>query len=262
MNRYLLKQFLFVVMMCLGLSTNARAQSAYIQLSYSGFDQCVFSPGFYPLTVHLVTVGPLHTARFKVVASSPVTIFNPPGGEFDLTVSPCTIGAFADLAVLIPPGPSVTFTFVPATGHAKIELTDCDGYAMPTVNQCGTYQLLGPYRPNPPDGAVNVPTDQLLSYVGDANLVAMSTNPNFYIYDPANVILCKNIQPDGTPPPCPLPLNPGTLAPQTTYYWQGIHRCICGQVWDGYSEVFSFTTGDGPLPVEPTTWGRVKSMYR
>jgi hypothetical protein len=62
--------------------------------------------------------------------------------------------------------------------------------------------------------------------------------------------------------PCALPLNPGPLAPQTTYYWQAHHNCICGQVHPAQSDVFSFTTGDGPLAVEATTWGRVKALYR
>jgi len=263
MNGHLLRRSLAVVMMSLGLSSNARAQSAYIQLGYPAEPQCVVAPGFWPnLTVYVATVGPLHTARFKVVASSPVTIFNPPGGEFDLTSTPCTIGAFANLVVLIPPGPPVTFTFVPATGHAEIELTDCDGYAMRTVNKCGSAQLLGPYRPDPPDGAINVSTDQLLSYVGDANYVALSTNPDMNIWDPTNVVLCNKLVQGGTGLPCPLPLNPGPLAPHTTYYWQAINFCVCGQVTPGTSEVFSFTTGDAPLAVETSTWGRVKAMYR
>ena len=262
MNGRLLKQSLAVVMICSALSTSAWAQSAWVHVGDTAMP-CEKAPGFQILPVFFSAAGPVHTARFKVVASSPVTIVDPPGGEFDVTFSSCgSYGALGTLLVLIPAGPAVKFTVVPATGHTAIELTDCDGYALRTVSTCDNSQLLGPYRPNPPDGATDVPTDQLLSYVGDANYVALSTDPNMDIWNPANVVLCNHVETGTTGPACALPLNPGPLSPHTTYYWQAVYYCACGQVAAGYSDVFSFTTGDGPLAVEPTTWGRVKAMYR
>jgi hypothetical protein len=262
MNGHLLKRSLAVVMILLGASSNARAQSASIRVV--GNYGCAVNPGFQIVSVSCFSAGPVATARFKVVPSSPVTIFSPANGEFDLSFSPCVTNAgLGTLLVSNPQAYPVTFSIVPLTGHTKIEMTDCDGYDLHPVPDCGLAQLLGPYRPDPPTGAVNVPTNQLLSYVGTADLVEMSTNPKFHLGDPTNVIICNTIPPGhDSGPPCPLPLNPGTLAPHTTYYWQAASRCLCGQVSWGYSEVFSFTTGDGTLAVEATTWGRIKQMYR
>jgi len=261
MNGHLLRRSLAVVMIFSALSTSAWAQSASVHIG-STYGICAQAPGFQVLPVDFRAVGPLATLRFKVVASSPVTFVSPPNGEFDVPLIPCRAFGSLQLIVVIPPGPSVTFSVAPATGHADIELTDCDGYALKTVNECYAFQELAPYRPNPPDGATDVPTNQLLSYIGDANHVALSTNPNMDIWDPTNMILCNQQGTDTTPPPCPLPLNPGPLQPHTTYYWRAAEVCNCGQVAPGYSELFSFTTGDGPLAVESTTWGRVKALYR
>lgn len=252
MNGHLLKRSLAVVMMCLGLSSNAWAQSAVVHIG----DQwsCSFAPGFQILNVNFSAAGPVATARFKVVASSAVTFVTPPNGEFDVSLNPCgQSGQLGQLIVIVPAGPAVTLTVVPATGHAEIELTDCDGYSLPTVQECDLARNLGPYRPTPTDGATDVPTNQLLSYVGYANLVAISTSPDMANY----TVICGSGE-----NPCPLPLNPGSLAPNTTYYWQASNHCICGQVAAGHSEVFSFTTGETPIAVQPSTWGRVKAMYR
>ena len=254
MNGHLLRQFLAVVMICLGLSSSAWAQSAFIHVGEESFP-CPKGPGFQLLSVYFHAAGPVHTARFKVVASSPVTILDPPGGEFNVTLSPCRSDwAFGTLVVIVPAGSTVQFTVVPATGHAEIELTDCDGYALRTVSQCDLAQLIGPYRPNPPDGATVVPTNQLLSYVGRANTVVIGTTPDLHNAQ----VICNS----GQYASCVLPIDPGPLAPNTTYYWQAHDYCVCGQVIDGHSDVFSFTTGDAPLALEPSTWGRVKAMYR
>ena len=263
MNSRLLKQSLAVVMICLGLSSNVWGQSASVHIGSTYGNFCAQPPGLQLLPINFQAAGPVATARFKVVSSSPVTFFDPPNGEFFGALSPCRdYGSLGMLVVLIPPGPAVTFTVVPATGHSQIEVIDCDGYALPTVQECEEYQELAPYRPDPPNGATDVPTGKFLSYIGNANYVALSTNPNMYIFDPANTVLCSQPGTDETPPPCPLPLNPGVLQPHTTYYWRAVERCSCGQVATGYSELFSFTTDAGPVAVEPATWGHVKAMYR
>lgn len=249
-------------MFSLGLSSSAWAQSAKLRIG-DGYQCSWTGPGFYTLNVNFYAAGPAAHARFKVVSSSPLPFMDPPNGEFDVSINPCnTYGWLGWVQIFVPAGLTVELTIVPLPGLTEIELTDCDGYALPTVQECETYRQLAPYRPDPPTGAVNVPTNQLLSYVGEANYVALSTNPNMYIWDSTNVILCNHIETGTTGPACQLPLSPGTLAPHTTYYWQAVEYCACGQVYPGYSEVFSFTTGDGPLAVEPSTWGRVKAMYR
>jgi hypothetical protein len=240
------------MMICLGFSSSAWAQSATLRI---GDDfSCSKAPGFQVLNIPLQAAGPVKSARFKIVASSPVTIFSPPNGEFDVTLDPCVQnGSIGQLVVVIPAGPSVTFTVVPATGDSEIELTDCDDYALRAVAECGLTQLIAPYRPNPPDGAVDVPINQLLSYVGAANYVVIGTDPD--LENPQVVCQAGDFA-------CALPLNPGTLSPHTTYYWQAVSYCLCGQVFTGYSDIFSFTTGDAPLAVEATTWGHVKALYR
>ena len=252
MSRNLLTRFLAMVMVCLGLSSSARAQSAVIRIgdSYT----CNQSPGFHVLPVNLSAAGPVATARFKVVASSAVTFLDPPNGEFDVTLNPCIqYGSIGTLLLIVPAGPSVTLTVVPATGDSEIEMTDCDGYALRAVQECDLAQLTAPYRPNPPDGAVDVPTNQLLNYVGSANHVVIGTDPD--LENPTQICFAGDFL-------CDLPLNPGSLAPNTTYYWQASHFCICGQVYPAHSEVFSFTTGDFPIATESATWGRVKALYR
>src|SRR5262245_54046337 len=160
MNRYLLTQ-LFVVLMCLGLSSNASAQSAVIRIG-SGYGECQRGPGFYSLQISFRAVGPAATARFKIAASSPVYFFSPT--EFDVSIIPCAQGDYVlgYLDVLVPNGQLTTFSIVPLSGHSEIELIDCDGYALPTGLECYEFQDLAPYRPDPPTGTTNVPTNQLL----------------------------------------------------------------------------------------------------
>lgn len=258
MNRGLLKRSLAVAVIFSALSTSAWAQSASVIVTSqsSPYPQCGlfgfgFSPGFHVLYVRCTGAGPVGAARFKLQTSSPVTFFNaPPDLEFDLTFNPCVTNAAVELLGVVPAGPFVEITAVPATGHAEIEVTDCDGYEMPATGSCYYSGYVAPYRPNPPDGAVDVPTNQLLSYVGEANVVYIGTSPNL------EHVICSGEL------PCVLPLDPGLLAPNTTYYWQAVNDPNVPQVFGAWSELFSFTTGDAPLAVESSSWGRVKAMYR
>ena len=51
--------------------------------------------------------------------------------------------------------------------------------------------------------------------------------------------------------------DPGPLLPSTTYYWKirgnGDGGTMVGPVWTFGTEV--------PVPIEQTTWGRVKALY-
>jgi hypothetical protein len=63
--------------------------------------------------------------------------------------------------------------------------------------------------------------------------------------------------------PCSNPFDPGPLEPYTTYYWRAGNWCVgCYHGEGAISDTWSFTTGAGPVPAEPSTWGRVKALYR
>jgi hypothetical protein len=246
----------------IGISVNTPAQSSC---------EVTLIPGVHSLTIRLDgTVSPVKTARFKVVSSCPVAFFGTPANqEYDLTFPTCLNAGdeIQNFGILVSGSTQVcTISVVPVSGSTNIELTDCNGNAMIGAwshNQpyCGT-GLLAPYLPVPANGSVDVPTNQLLSYTGPANLVVLDTDP---LLDPdsAEQILCtSHIYPPGEPP-CTLPVDPGPLAPHTTYYWMALNVCFgCEHGEYGASELFSFTTGDGPTATEPATWGRVKAMYR
>ena len=156
---------------------------------------------------------------------------------------------------------NVTWEVEPAPGASHIELTDCSGFPMKGNGEYSIYCdpgfMLGPYNPNPPDGAVDVPLYQLLSFNGSANVLMFGLDPNF---DDGDVVCSWGVQP---PDPCLFPFDPGALQPNTTYYWQAYYSCIgCEHGEYGFSDIWSFTTTGVPLATEQATWGRVKAMYR
>lgn len=127
-----------------------------------------------------------------------------------------------------------------------------DGTRPLVLNPSGT--LPAPSDPDPPDGAVGVPTQVLLMWRTSMPLgscvmgtvysgVYFGTTP-----DPPLVRGCT----DGAW------YDPGPLAPDTTYYWRTV-ACWAGQTALG--PLWRFTTST-LIGVEPATWGRVKSMYR
>jgi len=226
--------------------------------------------GIHSLTIRLDgTVAPVKTARFKLLSSCPLTYFGtPPNLEYDLTFGSC-IGAGAQIenfGILVQGSTQVcTIKVVPVTGATNIELTDCDGVPMvggwshDGVFCVYTGNYVAPYRPDPPNGAVNVPINTLLSYVGPANLVNLATYPFLFIEDAYPI--CTS-QAGSQLPLCTLPIDPGLLQPNTTYYWRAYNTCFgCTHGEGAGSELFSFTTG-GPVAVEHSTWGHVKALYR
>jgi hypothetical protein len=111
---------------------------------------------------------------------------------------------------------------------------------------------------------VNVPTNTTLSLInGTVNEVVLSTVPFQYMSAP---YICS-YNPYSHPglPTCALPINPGLLLPNTTYYWQGARVCDqltgCFEGVVAFTPVFSFTTG-GPVASAQASWGAVKAMYR
>ena len=260
------------------LPVSARAQSARIGISVDNPAQssCNVSliPGIHSLTIRLEgTVAPVKTARFKIVSSCPVAFYGTPANEeYDLTFPACLNAGdeIENFGIEVFGATQVCdIKVVPVSGASDIELTDCDGYPMwgawasDEDLGCPDYSgLLAPYRPDPPDGATDVPTNALLSYVGPANLVVLATSSTPDPDSGDDVICTSHIYPPGEPP-CTLPLDPGPLAPKTTYYWRALNVCFgCEHGDAAASALFSFTTGDGPVATKPASWGRVKATYR
>ena len=154
-----------------------------------------------------------------------------------------------------------TFTVEPMPGQTDIRVLDCNNIWMKGSNEYSIYcdegSFLGPYNPTPADGATNVPLEPLLYFTGGANVVLLGTDPNLNELD----LLCYWY---GNPEDaCSFPYVAGPLQPNTTYYWQALNACTgCEHGEHGASDVWSFTTGEGTVPVTPSTWGAVKALYR
>ena len=159
------------------------------------------------------------------------------------------------------PLPSGTWEVQPYPGESAIGLADCDFFPMKGTGEysiyCDPAFMIGPYKPNPPDGAVDVPLDALLSFTGPANHLYLGLDPQF---DDNDVVCSLSVFP---PDPCVFPFDPGTLLPNTTYYWLAMN--VCGGCEHGdfaSGDVWSFTTTEAPLATQQTTWGHVKALYR
>lgn len=167
------------------------------------------------------------------------------------------------------PDPSVAFDIgIDAHGNPSNANFDC-----PLVNLCDApaftqecltgehYVSIGvpASNPDPPDGAVGVGPDQLLTWTGGSGndlcgpviggatsvFFGEETDPPF-IQEFFSQSSEERI------------VDPGLLLPNTTYHWRvdyGYYGSIIGPLW-------SFTTGDYVVPVLPTTWQRVKQLYR
>ncbi len=166
-------------------------------------------------------------------------------------------------------GPLPTFTWevLPRSGESAIGLTDCDGFVMKGSGQFSTYCdtgfILGPYKPYPADGATDVPVNVLLSFTGGANDVGLADHLIQWPTE-GNIFHCGAPYPYPGYTPCTtLPLDPGPLLANTTYYWKAVYWCYgCSHGENGAGDVWSFTTGDTPLSASKTTWGQIKAMYR
>lgn len=166
----------------------------------------------------------------------------------------------------------------PYPGDATIELTDCEGYfakgasnyagwmnGLGTCGLIGEDNFIGPYRPDPQDGAASVPVNVLLDWVGPANTIYFADHP-FDIPIPGHDHLVDDLifEPDfinGIVTP-PRPFDPGPLAPNTTYYWRMgnfCYGCVHGQ--GAVSDDWSFTT-EGTVTTKTSTWGAIKALHR
>jgi len=188
------------------------------------------------------------------------------GIEFDL--GGCWVGPRPLMTIQVvnaAPFSCVPWEFGPGTTGA-IEVVDCGGEVKPASGlyqelfsasmgpdpncQCAYAERctgLPPTNLSPPDGAVEIPTDIVMTWAtqGYNTFMYIGTEPD-----------CSDRQFIG------MGMNtsyaPDFLLPSTTYYWQiGSADGVCGEM----TEVYSFTT-ISTVPTEPSTWGAIKSLYQ
>lgn len=141
------------------------------------------------------------------------------------------------------------------------EFVDCDGVTRQGKSAvrpwmqgcCYPDNILTPYGPYPPDGATGVPTNVTMSWL----LPELIGTEWIYISDePYPPGIWCSIRDDYF-----TAYEPDFLLPNTTYYWM-VGLNTSGDCYEGVrSDFWSFTTGDGPVATEVTTWGRIKAMY-
>ena len=145
-----------------------------------------------------------------------------------------------------------------------VDFVDCDDVVRPgasavngpsfTGECCVEFDVLAPYEPYPPDGATGVSTEVDLHWL----LPDLRCGEWIYFDDvpaPWQIVPTDNFDYFTT-------YEPGTLEPNTTYYWKVYMACSeYAEYAPSTSPLWSFTTGGGPVAVEATTWGRVKALY-
>lgn len=155
----------------------------------------------------------------------------------------------------------------PAPGNIGIVSTDCSGGVdylggSPILTNCGPCGVHPPYALQPADGTTGVSLEPTLSWswdepTGCVEGIGLTVYTVLMGTDPDNLTEAGWADTEKS-------MTVGLLEPSTLYYWQV-------EVWDDfyncpgertrYSVVQSFTTA-GPVPVEQTTWGRIKQLYR
>ncbi len=153
---------------------------------------------------------------------------------------------------------------IPPNGKVKVEVADCFGrIRLATTsavwlagNDVACAQMLPPSDPSPSDGATEVPLDAVLTckvHPVEEFMCAMMLGSDW-----ANVYFGTSPDPPLVGNGGPIPYRPRSMAPATTYYWKvyynywGVGRS---------SPIWSFTTASS-TPVESSTWGRIKALYR
>jgi len=156
----------------------------------------------------------------------------------------------------------------PESSSRKAEAFDCDmnPFDVPAheliVNEtfdsgcfCSlhcNHMLPWPENPNPPDGATDGEVDPILTWDSVDPATVPSEHVVYFGADP-NPPLVRDWYLDYT-------YDPGPLLPGKTYYWKIGVRTYCGAAVSN-GPVWQFTTRSD-VPVEATTWGRIKSLYR
>lgn len=273
-----------VLVAVLTIASPAGAQQARLDITINNVQACGFSTSLTVVTavVSVVNAHPFQTVRFKAPvpcgmifggdtsgyllagnSQTGVTV-TMPGCTSVFNYTPVPVMTIVAL-VLTPPVSGCTWDVFPADGDSDILLTDCNGNVMKGASARGLYcgdvsPFIGPYLPDPPDGATDVPLNAQLSFTGSANEIFMMVDGSPYSI--WNYPVCSAFPYLGVPT-CTNPFDPGMLQPNTTYYWRAADSCTyCQHGEAGYSDLWSFTTGAGPVATEQSTWGRVKALYR
>ncbi len=238
-----------------------------------------------------ISTGPFPVVQVEVVAiTNPagkvrITVPNPPigevlgetwnfpytgdrinGMELNLGCAGPTIVVLGTLTVLFTTPAQCEFWTI----GAGSEVEDCDGDVqlsdvLPSQigNGCGAcFQNcmgLAPYNLYPPDGAAAVPVDVEFTWEGSWGFQLQNCSVRIGTTPDCSDALVATVPCDGGDG-----IVLDFLQPGTTYYWQASWISLGGGCSSGYfgvSPVQSFTT-EGPLAVEPTTWGRIKAIYR
>lgn len=258
----------------------AQSQQGYVYVRIDGQTACQvdLSAGIHTASVVVVNAQPFQGVEFRAPVPAGVQYLGDQSDYLSIGNSQTGVQVGTGCQASVPFELLRIVFFVPAPlndvhwsvesypGQTSIRLADCSGRWMTGSNAYSIYCdegfMIGPYAPNPPDGATNVPLDVALSFVGAATEVGVADHPMEWPYE-GNVFYCDSSPYPPGNPPCDLPLDPGPLLPNTTYYWRSVNACCCCEHGEfGAGDVWSFTTGEAPLSVNKTTWGQVKAMYR
>ncbi len=150
---------------------------------------------------------------------------------------------------LVLPDPNVT--------SGEIEFTNCSNEVVFGTSKPG---IVGDGLPKPPLVRDRIPSDGATGQSRDTKLNWVLSLCSFFLGDRWSDVFF------GTTPDPPLvaemmepPYDPGLLQPSTIYYWKV--RGIDTDAGMIVTPVWSFMTQPA-VPVESTTWGRVKALYR
>jgi hypothetical protein len=187
-----------------------------------------------------------------------------------VTYGQCVTGTFVvgTISFLVPNLPDQCCT-VEAAGHpssasGKVEALNCSSGLVELPNSTGGVLNAGgtsctsveaPHTPAPAHNDTEVARNTMLSWIPGA-----TTNPCAVLAYPYG-ILSMGTHPDSLVAigwDMSSPFDPGVLEPSTTYYWQVVYSFVDS---GASSPVWAFTTNNASLPVEATTWGRLKALY-
>ena len=160
----------------------------------------------------------------------------------------------------------------PTTPSGQIEVVDCNGtltYPFSDAISAG-YEPCGVRPPAnlfPADGAVGISLEPTLTWTWEPSTgcpggIGMITCHVYLGTEPNNLVKVGTTFPSG--PLESYEFTAGPLAPATLHYWR---VRLLDDYWNcpGSQEAWSATQSFftlGSVPVEMTTWGRIKGLYR
>lgn len=143
----------------------------------------------------------------------------------------------------------------PMAASGMVETTDCDEnfvYGIGLTSMVGTYGPPEVWAVNPIDGSTAAPLNSKLVWWIERHSLGLGVLwSNLYFGTDADPPLVASYLED-------FMYDPGPLQPLTTYYWKV--QAVDTDTGATMSDVWSFTT-EGPVPAEPTSWGRIKSLF-